>query len=228
AAWASHPADNPTRSEVDLLPTHLAYVIYTSGSTGLPKGVMVDHKNLTHSNFARVSYYETFGRLLLLSPLSFDSSVAGVFATLTNNGMLIIAPERIVRDPIGINDAIKDHQIQTLICIPSLYLQIIEASVNRESLLKVIVSGEACTPHLVKTSAQIEPQTIVFNEYGPTEGTVWASVYRCNNQPQTQAVPIGRPIWNTQIYLLDRYGQPVPVGVAGELYIGGAGVARGY
>lgn len=231
AAWQGQSTVNLSPASIGLTPQHLVYVIYTSGSAGSPKGVMVQHQNLASSNFARKRAYGEFGRFLLLSPISFDSSVAGIFGTLTNAGTLLIATHAVVRDPYLLNDEIRRLRVESLLCVPSLYQQLLNycATPEHEQLLfRVIVAGEQCPPSLVAKSAQKNPLALLFNEYGPTEGTVWASVYRCVDQSGKRSVPIGRPIANTRIYILDRQKQPLPVGVAGELYIGGAGVARGY
>jgi syringomycin synthetase protein SyrE len=209
----------------------LAYVLYTSGSTGKPKGVMVSHQNLVSSTFARKLAYGKLGRFLLLSSISFDSSVAGIFGSLLYGGTLIIATSDLVHDPLRLNQEIQRLRVDSLLCVPSLYRYLSECPVGGEQkkqLSRVIVAGEVCPPDLVTKSAQQYPQVELFNEYGPTEGTVWASVHRCINPLSRQSVPIGRPIANTRVYILDTRGEPVPVGVMGELYIGGVGVTRGY
>jgi len=231
SCWENQPEENPERASMGLMPDHLAYMIYTSGSTGMPKGVMVSHHNLVSSTSARKLAYGGFGRFLLLSPISFDSSIAGVFGTLINAGTLFIAGHDILRDPARLNDYIQRSRVESLLCVPSLYQQILEDSVASEhekQLSCVIVAGEVCPPNLVTKSLQDIPEAALFNEYGPTEGTVWASMHRCVDQSAQRSVPIGRPIANARIYIVDGQGEPVPVGVRGELYIGGAGVARGY
>jgi amino acid adenylation domain-containing protein len=224
------PEANPDKSSIGLTSEHLAYVIYTSGSTGTPKGVMVQHGNVVNSTLARRSSYQNSGRFLLLSPVSFDSSVAGILGTLTNGDTLLVATQATVRDPSCLSEYIEQRQVQSLLCIPSLYQQIIEdeSRYRHPQLFRVIVAGEPCPSSLVAKSARNRPHVELCNEYGPTEATVWASMHRCVVRPIEQSVPIGRPIANTRIYILDGQGEPVPVGVAGELYIGGAGVARGY
>jgi amino acid adenylation domain-containing protein len=231
--WRNEPETNPVPKDFGLTPNQLAYVIYTSGSTGQPKGVMVCHRNLVSSTFARKLVYGSFGRFLLLSPISFDSSVAGIFGVLTTAGELFIASINVIRDPSRLYSEIQRLGIESVLCVPSLYRQILEYSTNDNSssqrhLSRAIVAGERCPVELVIKSTQNEPQVVLFNEYGPTESTVWATVYRCVGQSPKESIPIGRPISNTRIYILDAHGEPVPVGVAGELYIGGAGVARGY
>ncbi len=229
AAWSSRSDGNP--ANLGLVPEHLAYVLYTSGSTGKPKGVMVSHQNLVSSTFARKVAYGKFGRFFLLSSISFDSSVAGIFGSLLYGGTLIIAHGDLVHDPLRLNQEVQRLRVESLLCVPSLYRHFLEYPVGceqKKQLSRVIVAGEACPPDLVAKSAQQQPQVELFNEYGPTEGTVWVSMHRCIELLNRQSVPIGRPIANTRVYILDARGEPVPVGVAGELYIGGAGVTRGY
>ncbi len=225
------PKSNPERRSAVLKAGHLAYLIYTSGSTGKPKGVMVTHRNLVSSTAARKLVYGNSGRFLLLSSISFDSSVAGIFGSLLHGGTLVIASRDVVRDPLLLRQEVQRREVETLLCVPSLYKHFLEYPAGREQkkqLRRVIVAGEACPPDLVLKSAQQEPQVELFNEYGPTEATVWASVHRCVDTPGRQSVPIGRPIANTRVYILDARGERVQIGAVGELHIGGAGVARGY
>ncbi|RCJ23039.1 non-ribosomal peptide synthetase [Nostoc sp. ATCC 43529] len=212
-------------------PNHLAYIIYTSGSTGNPKGVPVTHKNLVHSTSARIAYYSEPVRSFLLIPsFAFDSSVAVIFWTLCQGGTLILINEGRQRDIWHLRKAIAQHQISHWLSVPSLYALLLDhiqpAELN--SLRTVIVAGETCSPALVKHHRQLLPQASLFNEYGPTEATVWSSVCNCQDYESSHTIPIGRPISNTQIYLLDIYLQPVPVGVIGEIYISGEGVVSGY
>lgn len=231
-------ADWPTiarESDANLIPEaaaeNLAYVIYTSGSTGKPKGVQVTHRNLVHSTTARLGYYrEPVFRFLLLSPFSFDSSVAGIFWTLAQGGTLVIPAQGEQRDVTRIAELVVQNEVTHLLCVPSLYALLLAHSrlEDLRSLRTVIVAGEVCPRQLVERHNDLLPQTSLFNEYGPTEATVWSSVYRCGVETPAGRVPIGRPISNTQMYVLDGRQQPVSIGVPGELYVGGAGVARGY
>src|ERR1043165_215692 len=208
---------------------NLAYMIYTSGSTGKPKGVQVSHCNLVHSTRARFHYYqEPVNSFLLLSPFAFDSSVAGLFWTLCRGGMLVIPEEDSHQDPAYLADLIARHSVSHLLGLPSFYELILRhARVEHlTSLRTVIVAGEPCPPELVQRHLETLPQTSLFNEYGPTEATVWSTVHECDS-PAAQ-IPIGRPVANTQIYVLGPQLQPAPIGVRGEVYIGGDGVARGY
>ncbi len=229
--WSSRPERDPKPADIGLTPENLAYIVYTSGSTGKPKGVMVSHRNLVSSTFARKLAYGDMGRFLLLSSISFDSSVAGIFGSLLQGGTLIIAGNDAVHGPLRLSQQVQHRRVDSLLCVPSLYKHVLEHSAvgeEKKRLTRVIVAGEVCPPELVAKSLRQEPQVELFNEYGPSEATVWASMYRCAHPSGKQSVPIGRPVANTQVYILDQWGGLVPIGVAGELYIGGAGVSRGY
>ncbi|WP_425502953.1 non-ribosomal peptide synthetase [Pseudomonas karstica] len=225
-------AQDPHFEPANLTSAHLAYVIYTSGSTGKPKGVMIEHRNLVASTLARCTVYAPTPdkRFLLLSSIAFDSSVAGIFGTLTSGGTLCIPDAETARDPEAIARFITEQTITSLLCVPSLgrlVLASLAAKDGHTGLQEMIVAGEACPSLLVQECAGFKPAIALYNEYGPTEATVWATVHRCTTDEQG-SVPIGRPIPNTRLYLLDPQGLPVPLGVPGELYVGGAGVARGY
>jgi len=224
-----------TQNDADFKTTidsaNLAYVIYTSGSTGKPKGVLISHRNLVHSTLARFRYYqEPLSSFLLLSPFAFDSSVAGLFWTLCRGGILLIPEEESHRDPAHLAKLISRYSVSHLLCLPTLYELILrQAGVEQLSSLRtVIVAGEPCPPEIVKRHTETVPHAALFNEYGPTEATVWSTVQRCDWSTDQHSVPIGRPVANTQIYVLDSQLQPAPVGVTGEVYVGGDGVARGY
>ncbi|HEY5005661.1 MAG TPA: amino acid adenylation domain-containing protein, partial [Ktedonobacteraceae bacterium] len=220
---------------VSVVDANLAYIIYTSGSTGRPKGVLVTHKNLVGSTYTRLSYYkEPISKFLLLSSFAFDSSVAGLFWTLCQGGSLLIPPDDSVQDLSLTISLIERQQISHVLCVPSFYMSMLTlASVQQcvtqlYGLGTVIVAGEACSRDLVELHSALLPYTACFNEYGPTEGTVWSSVYDCQSLEQREQVPIGRPLANVQLYILDGQLRPVPMGTPGELYLGGSGVTRGY
>ena len=217
--------------KVSVSPGALAYVIYTSGSTGWPKGVCVTHCNAVHSTSARLSYYEEpVSAYLLLPSFAFDSSVAGLFWTLSQGGTLVIPTEEAASDPEQLAGLIGRHQVSHVLGVPSLYRLLIQESTTEQlaSLRTAIVAGEACSHDVVKLHGEKLPDIPLFNEYGPTEATVWSTVHRCDPEAEAPVVPIGRPIANTRVYILDEHRQPVPVGTPGELYLGGQGVARGY
>jgi len=213
--------------------TAAAYVIYTSGSTGSPKGVLVTHGNAAASTWARFDYYrEHVDGFLLISPLAFDSSVAGLFWTLSLGGRLCIPSEEELQDMEALTALLEREKLSHLLCLPSFHSIILDyASPQRlKSLRTVIVAGEACPAELVAKHYARLPEVRLFNEYGPTEAAVWSSVYSMNREDSVsdRSPAIGRPIANSQIHLLDANFNSVPIGAPGELYIGGAGLTRGY
>ena len=210
---------------------NLAYIIYTSGSTGTPKGVMVTHRNLLASTFARESYYGSpVHRFLLLSSFAFDSSVAGIFWTLMSGGTLVLPEPEGEKDVLRLAAIISREKVTHTLALPTLYRLLLSYAPERslESLQVVIVAGEACPPDLGPMHYRILPDSTLFNEYGPTEATVWCSVYEVPRTGAGDMVPIGRPIANSSLFILDNMLQPVPVGVPGELYVAGMGVTQGY
>ncbi|MCQ8129233.1 non-ribosomal peptide synthetase, partial [Methylomonas rivi] len=226
-AIAAYPATTPTMS---MHPLHLAYLIYTSGSTGRPKGVAVCHGNAVHSTLARFQAYpDPVEAYLLLSSFAFDSSVAGIFWTLSQGGCLCLPRDDAGKDPAELATLIERHRVSHLLALPSLYRLLLEQPVTPLSSLKAaIVAGEACATDVVRRHFEVLPTVKLYNEYGPTEGTVWSSVYPAGLDDLDKPLSIGRPIANVRLYILDRHLNPLPIGVAGELYIGGAGVVRGY
>lgn len=212
-------------------PSNLAYVIYTSGSTGRPKGVAISHRNVVHSTLARLAYYKVSIECFLLLPsFAFDSSVAGIFWTLSQGGCLCLPHQNRLLEPAELVRQIAEKRITHLLCLPSFYQLLLEQGKYHQldSLRTVIVAGEACAAGLISNHYEILPGVALFNEYGPTEGTVWASVRHLRSEDVQNIVSIGRPINNAEIYLLDASFNLVAPGMKGELYIGGAGLARGY
>jgi amino acid adenylation domain-containing protein len=212
-------------------PNDLAYLIYTSGSTGTPKGVMVTHGNLLASTMARpVTYKQPVDRFLLLSSFSFDSSIAGIFWTLASGGTLVLPAPDEEKEVQKLAAIIEREQVTHTLALPALYRLLLTYAPQHslDSLQVVIVAGEACPKDLGQMHYHILPHTSLYNEYGPTEATVWCSVYKVPPVFEDGVVPIGQPIANSQLYILDRRGQPAPIGVPGELYVGGAGVTPGY
>ena len=211
-------------------PESPAYLLYTSGSTGLPKGVVVTHDNLRASTAARLPAYDLEPRRFLLLPsLAFDSSVAGIFWMLWVGGCLVIPAEDEAKDPRRLAQLIDEEQVDSLLCVPSLYSQLLRADADRlQGLQTAIVAGESCPPALVEEHFEALPHTRLFNEYGPTEATVWATVHEITLEDRSRGVAIGRPIPGVRIDVLDPLGRPVPTGVPGEAWIGGATVAPGY
>ena len=231
--WQKVSGEKPDNLAYQASPQNLAYVLYTSGSTGKPKGVAITHGNVVNSTLARLEYYlQPASSFLLLSSMTFDSSIAGLFGTLSQGGCLILPHDDLILDTKYLLQLISNHEISHMLAVPSLYKAVLNypASAGTKSLKTVIVAGESCHQDLIDLHYQLQPQAQLFNEYGPTEVTVWSTVHRCkvDEVDQKEPVPIGRPIANTQIYLLDTYLNPVPIGVTGELHIGGVGLARGY
>ena len=225
-------SDAPTATALAGTSADPAYIIYTSGSTGDPKGVVVSRGNLTSSTEARVRWYEERPeRFLLIPSLSFDSSVAVIFWTLSQGGTLVIADEEAQRDPQALCALVAEHGVTDLLCIPSLYREMLRQGGRAlGSLRRAIVAGEACAPDVVSLHHARVPGARLFNEYGPTEATVWATVHECTAQDGVPGhpVPIGRPIPNGEVFVLDAQRRLAPIGVSGELYLGGSGVAIGY
>ncbi|AUX46361.1 hypothetical protein SOCE26_078670 [Sorangium cellulosum] len=231
--WQAIARESEADPACPAAPLDLSYVIYTSGSTGQPKGVAVTHRNLVHSIAARLRVYpEPVRRLLLVSSLAFDISTAQIFWTLCSGGALVLAPESFTGNPDGVTALIAAQRISHLLCVPSLYAFALEqpgAKLELSSLTTVTLGGEPIPTGLVAAHQERAAHAALYNEYGPTEATVWSSVYRITAADDAgRSVPIGRPIPNAELYILDRHLRPVPVGVSGELYIGGAGLARGY
>jgi amino acid adenylation domain-containing protein len=228
--WEMIARESTLNPDSRVAPDNLSYVIYTSGSTGKPKGVLVTHGGLVHSTVARTLYYPApVENFLLLSSFAFDSSVAGIFWTLCQGGTLTLPEQKLELDHARLRKLIARRQVSHLLSLPSLYALLLEEGVEQLASLKtVIVAGEACTPELVRHHYELLPRATIYNEYGPTEGTVWSNVYEGVPGEVRPQVPIGRAIPNTQSYILDARLNPVPVGVPGELHVGGAGVTRGY
>ncbi|MEW6738143.1 MAG: amino acid adenylation domain-containing protein, partial [Acidobacteriota bacterium] len=209
---------------------NLAYVIYTSGSSGKPKGVMVSHGGTAnYLNWMRQTYpLDRSDRVLQTVPLGFDVSVREIFWPLISGATLVLAKPAGQRDISYIIESILRYQITNVRFVPAMLEIFLTHQQVRECgcLKRVFCGGEVMPPELVKRFYTIL-QAQLHNTYGPTETTVNATVWAC--QPEIkQSIPIGRPIANTRIYILDPYLQPLPIGVMGELYIAGVGLARGY
>ncbi|MBD2784872.1 amino acid adenylation domain-containing protein, partial [Xenorhabdus sp. DI] len=221
--FAAQPADNPDAQALGLTSRHLAYIIYTSGSTGQPKGVMLEHRGLCNlvTTQRNVLALTPDSRVLQFASNSFDGCIFEYGMTLTAGASLYLAKRADLLPGEILSGYLTAHAISH-VALPPTALATMDSL--PDSLHTLLVVGEACSPALVKRWAQGRQ---MFNGYGPTETTVCATLYPCDSQEES-APPIGRPIANTRIYILDNHGQPVPRGVIGEIYIAGAGVARGY
>ncbi|CAM3876778.1 Linear gramicidin synthase subunit B [Pseudomonas reidholzensis] len=227
-----YPQDNP--QVAGLGPAHLAYVMYTSGSTGTPKGVMVEHRglcNLMHWG-SLICPPQAGDALLQRAPFSFDGSVWELFWPLVAGLRLVLARPDGHRDPAYLVELIQARQVTTVKFVPALLHQFLEQpGVERcSSLREIFCGGGELTLALLRSVRERLPQVRVHNVYGPTEATVDSTAWTLHpHQPLPDLPPpIGRPISNTRLYVLDAHDRPVPLGAIGQLHIGGVGVARGY
>ncbi|WP_414582649.1 amino acid adenylation domain-containing protein [Scytonema sp. PCC 10023] len=230
--WQLIADENTENPACNITVDNLAYVIYTSGSTGKPKGAMNTHRGICNRLLWMQDAYQLTATdsVLQKTPFSFDVSVWEFFWTLMTGARLVVAQPERHQDPNYLVNLILQEQITTLHFVPSMLQAFLEAEglEKCQSLVRVMASGEALPSQLQqrflnRLNAQLH------NLYGPTEAAVDVTFWQCKDSVINQkTVPIGRPIANIQIYLLDKYLNPVPVGVTGEVYIGGVGVGRGY
>ncbi|WP_249793990.1 amino acid adenylation domain-containing protein, partial [Bradyrhizobium cenepequi] len=226
-AWAQLPASDP---DVRALGSrHLAYVIYTSGSTGTPKGVMVEHRGMTNYLYWACDTYAPRSSSVVSSPLAFDATINSLFAPLICGGHALLVMEG---DEVAELKAKISSECGLINITPSHLDALGQQMLADEAASQVgtlIIGGEALSPSTVELWRSIQPTARMVNEYGPTETVVGCIFYDVPTELTLATnIPIGRPIANTKVYLLDGHGAPVPFGAVGELYIGGAGVARGY
>jgi amino acid adenylation domain-containing protein/non-ribosomal peptide synthase protein (TIGR01720 family) len=230
--WQLIADENTENPGCNITVDNLAYVIYTSGSTGKPKGAMNTHQGICNRLVWMQDAYQLTAAdsVLQKTPFSFDVSVWEFFWTLMTGARLVVTQPEGHKDPGYLVNLILQQQITTLHFVPSMLQVFLEAAglEKCQSLVRVIASGEALPVQLQQRFFhRLDAQ--LHNLYGPTEAAVDVTFWQCQDNLTNQAtVPIGRPIANIQIYLLDKYLNPVPVGVAGELHIGGDGLARGY
>ncbi|MBI3447674.1 MAG: amino acid adenylation domain-containing protein [Acidobacteria bacterium] len=232
-AESSPPAHDPALDSAVSVPTRadrLACVMYTSGSTGEPKGVEVSHRGLVRmardTNWARLDENDVV--LQLVSP-AFDPSAAEIWGCLLNGGTLVLHPSaKPSLEEIG--DVLREHRVTMAILITGLFPPMVdERPDDLQGLRQLVVGGDVMPAVAARRVLEAVPGLRLVNAYGPTEGTVVATAHAMNDPREIgPTVPIGRPVANTRVYLLDGSGRPAPVGIAGEIFIGGDGVARGY
>ena len=217
----AQPISNP---EVSIQPQNLAYLIYTSGSTGKPKGVMIEHKsliNLLQSISNEVQFTSTCS-FFAVTTYSFDISYLELFLPIINGGKLIIASKEVTNDGYKLEEKISLHLPTHMQGTPSTWQLLIDAGWENKEAIKILVGGEAVKESLKNHLTQWGE---VFNVYGPTETTIWSAIKKLS---ANEKVVIGKPLANTSIYILDEFRQLSPIGIIGEIIIGGSGLARGY
>ncbi len=235
AAWKNEPDTNLDKAAIGLTPEHLAYVIYTSGSTGQPKGVCIEHRNI-------VNYVLGVAERLRLKPgmnaatvstIAADLGNTVVFPALLTGGCLHVISQARAENQAMLSDYFVREHIDVLKIVPS-HLAALQTGRNPERAMpaaRLVLGGEASRLEWVESLRRLAPNCDVYNHYGPTETTVGVLTYATGSKlPNTVSgtLPLGRPLPNTRIYILDPQGQPTPIGVPGELCVGGRGVARGY
>lgn len=218
---------SPENPDVSVSLDHPAYIIYTSGSTGRPKGVVVTQKSL--SNFL-LSMQEAFSlgeedRLLAVTTVAFDISALELYLPLISGAQIVIARKETIREPHALAQMIENFDINIMQATPTLWHALVTSEPEKLRGLRVLVGGEALPSGLLQALQDLHCS--VTNLYGPTETTIWSAAAFLE-EGLKGVPPIGKPIWNTQVYVLDNGLQPVPPGVVGELYIAGTGLARGY
>lgn len=223
--------DAPDGPPLSLDSQALAYVMYTSGSTGAPKGAEITHRSIIRL-VRDVSYVDLTGkpRVLHAAPLGFDASTLEIWGPLLNGGTCVIHDERIPTG-CGLAGTIDRHGVRIAWLTAALFNAIVDDDASRlRGLEQLLIGGEALSPSHVRKAYAALPGTVIINGYGPTECTTFAATYRIPRDLDegVRSIPIGRPIADTTLHVLNPRGEPVPVGVIGELHIGGAGLARGY
>ncbi|RMN29368.1 Amino acid adenylation, partial [Pseudomonas coronafaciens pv. zizaniae] len=229
--WEVEAEHNPVVPTIK--PQHLAYVIYTSGSSGKPKGVGGSHQGMVNRLYWMHSTFDgqRFEKHAQKTSISFLDSLSETLTPLLFGAQLYIVSPLASMDPVKLWQAVTEHQLTRLVLVPSLLEELSRMEnrqVSQEKRL-IVCSGEVFSSSLLARTRAWLPSATILNFYGSSEVAADSTFYLCDSAVQAgHSLPIGRPISNTQIYLLDAYGQPVPIGVIGEIHIGGVGVARGY
>nr|QEO74616.1 condensation domain-containing protein [uncultured bacterium] len=221
--FVNHSDENP---HANIHPFNLAYLIYTSGSTGIPKGVQIQHRalvNFLHS-MQREPGLTANDYLLAVTSLSFDIAALEIFLPLTCGAQVEVVSREMAAQGVVLKERLIGSQATIMQATPATWRLLVGAGLDGLDRLQRWCGGEALNRELANQLAN--DQTVVWNLYGPTETTIWSGLWRV--KPGSESVLIGKPIANTQFYVLDEHFRPTPVGVPGELYIGGDGVARGY
>jgi amino acid adenylation domain-containing protein len=215
---------------IDVSASFPAYIIYTSGTTGRPRGVMVEHRSVTNTLLCRKAEYSmgTGDTALQLFSYAFDGFVTSFFTPVISGAAVVQPAGEAVTDMARIRDIIVTYKVTHFVCVPSLFMAI-AGSLGPEDLasLKMVgLAGEELIPHVLKIIKEKNESLEIVHEYGVTEAAVMSTLYR--HQERIPRITIGKPAWNTRVYILDEGLRPQPVGAAGELCIAGVGLARGY
>ena len=224
--WSGQPDRNP---EARAQPQHLAYVIYTSGSTGQPKGVMVPHRGVVNllCSMQRSVGIGTNDRVLAITTLSFDIAALELHGPLVCGAQVIVADRDTVLDPVRLARCLEDHRVTMMQATPGVWRMLLDSAWSGRAGLKALCGGERLGGELAQ---RLQARTeALWNVYGPTETTIWSTAHRVQHEAgEASAPPIGHPVANTRVYVLDAHGMPTPAGVIGEIHIAGDGVACGY
>ncbi|KAA3661228.1 MAG: amino acid adenylation domain-containing protein, partial [Chloroflexi bacterium] len=223
--FSHHPITNPAISQS---PTSLAYLIYTSGSTGKPKGTLLHHRGLANfvHQYGQLLNITPTDRMLQFAAFSFDASVGEIFLALCHGATLQMAPHETITSPTNLAQLLQTEKTSVAILTPAILTAMTVPEDGLPSLTRLMFAGESCP---VDTARRWQNGRYLFNGYGPTEASIGITHYEIKDIPaDTTNIPIGKPIDNALAILLDSQQRPVPVGVPGELYIGGVGVAQGY
>jgi amino acid adenylation domain-containing protein len=229
--WPEVAQESEANPHSHVSPDNLAYLIYTSGSTGKPKGVMITHRSVCNRMLwgQTLHPYTETDRILQITSICFDVSVFEFFGTLINGAQLVMPAADDHKDSTRLVKLIAEQNVTVLSPVPSMMQALIaEPGIEKCNSLRYVLIGAETLPVDLKERILACLSADLYNVYGPTETTIDAAMYRCERDSNQSSVPIGRPVGNAQIHLLDDHLQPVPVGVPGMLYIGGEGVARGY
>lgn len=227
---------NYNAPEISILPEDISYVIYTSGSTGMPKGVAISHEALHNRLMWMQTKYPLTERDMIMqkTPFTFDVSVWEIFWWSISDSQLLLLPPGAEKYPDQLLEAISEYPVTVMHFVPSMleafldYMGSDTVNPKVRNLLQVFSSGEALTFKHVEDFKKLLPEVKLINLYGPTEATIDVSFYDIPRELSATTVPIGKPIANTELYVLDRNKKHQPIGVPGELYIGGVGLAKGY
>jgi amino acid adenylation domain-containing protein len=218
---------NPT---IQILPNNLAYVMFTSGSTGMPKGTMIEHRNVVSlavgSNFTSFNSHDL---ILSTGSTAFDATTIEYWGMLLNGGSLVLCSEEQLMDSELLKSQIESNKITKMWFTSSWFNQLVDNNITLFSSLKTImVGGEKLSAVHIQKMRATYPEIELINGYGPTENTTFSLTYTIKEEQITKAIPIGKPLSNRKAYILDSNLNLVPIGVAGEIYLAGAGLSRGY